>query len=84
MSAIASQIIGLSIVHLTVRLDRSKKTSKPCVTGLWTGNLPVPMNSLHKGAVMRKIYSFDDVIMFTNQSSLITYEIRYKYDIGEI
>ena len=42
---------------------RSKKTSKLCVTGLWVGNSPGPVNSLHKGPVMQKMFSFDDVIM---------------------
>ena len=40
---------------------RSKKTSKLRVTGLCTGNSPV--NSPHKGPVMRKMLPFDEVIM---------------------
>ena len=40
---------------------RSKKPSKLHVTGLCEGNSPV--NSLHKGPVTRKMFSFDDVIM---------------------
>ena len=39
---------------------RSKKTSKPRVTGLWAR---WPVNSPHKGPVMRKMIPFDDVIM---------------------
>ena len=42
---------------------RSKKTSKLRVTGLCAGNSPGPMNSPHKGPVMRKMFPFDDVIM---------------------
>ena len=38
MGAMASQIIGLVIVYLTVY---SKKTPKLCVTGLCVGNSPV-------------------------------------------
>ena len=41
---------------------RSKKTSKLRVTGLCEGNSPV--NSPHKGPVTRKMFRFDDVIMF--------------------
>ena len=54
MSAIASQIIGVSIVYPTIfsRADR-KKTSKLRVTGLYEGNPPVT----------RKMFPFDDVIM---------------------
>ena len=40
---------------------RSKKTSKLRVTGLCAGNSPV--NSPHKWPVMRKMFSFDDVIV---------------------
>ena len=43
---------------------RSKKTSKLRVTGLWAGNSPGPVNSPHKGPVTRKMFPFDDVIMF--------------------
>ena len=42
---------------------RSKKTSKPRVTGLCAGNSPVPGNSPHKWPVTRKMLLFDDVIM---------------------
>ena len=42
---------------------RSKKTSKFRVTGLCVGNSPGPVNSPHKGPVMRKMFPFDDVIM---------------------
>ena len=42
MSAMASQITSLTIVYLTVYSKRrSKKTSKPRVTGLCEGNSPV-------------------------------------------
>ena len=43
---------------------RSKKTSKVRVTGLGVGNSPGPVNSPHKGPVTRKMFPFDDVIMF--------------------
>ena len=43
---------------------RSKKTSKLRVTGLRAGNSPGPVNSPHKGPVTRKMFPFDDVIMF--------------------
>ena len=44
---------------------RSKKTSNLRVTGLCVGNSPGPVNSPHKGPVTRKMFPFDDVIMFT-------------------
>ena len=43
---------------------RSKKTSKLRVTALCVGNSPGPVNSPHKGPVTRKMFPFDDVIMF--------------------
>ena len=43
---------------------RSKKTSKLRVTGLCVGNSPGPVNSPHKGPVTRKMFQFDDAIMF--------------------
>ena len=42
---------------------RSKKTSKFRVTGLCVGNSPGPVNSPHKGPVMRKMFPFHDVII---------------------
>ena len=48
---------------------RSKKTSKLRVTGLCEGNSPGPVNSPHKGPVTRKMFPFDDVIMWTNAKS---------------
>ena len=45
---------------------RSKKTSNLRVTGLCGGNSPGPVNSLHKGPVTRKMFPFDDVIMYCN------------------
>ena len=43
---------------------RSNKTSKLRVTGLCEGNSRWPVNSPHKGPVTRKMFPFDDVIMF--------------------
>ena len=47
---------------------RSKKTSKFRVTGLCVGNSPGPVNSPHKGPVTRKMFPFDDVIMWEQDS----------------
>ena len=53
---------------------RSKKTSKLRVTGLCAGKSPGPVISPHKGTVRRKMFSFDDVIVwviFTNHDWII-------------
>ena len=44
---------------------RSKKTSTLRVTALCVGYLPGPVNSPHKWPLTRKMFPFDDVIMFT-------------------
>ena len=51
---------------------RSKKTSKLRVTGLCVGNSPGPVNSPHKGPVTRKMFPFDDVIMFWSNEVNVT------------
>ena len=51
---------------------RSKKTPKLRVTGLCTGNSPV-VNSPHKGPVTRKMFPFDDVIMWLAALSWLLY-----------
>ena len=43
---------------------RSKQTSKLRVTGLCAGNSPGPVNFPHKWPVTRKMFPFDDVIMW--------------------
>ena len=43
---------------------RLKKTSKLRVIGLWAGKSPGTGNSQHKWPVTRKMFPFDDVIMF--------------------
>ena len=53
---------------------RSKKTSKLRVTGLCEGNSPVTGEFPIKGPVTRKMFPFDDVIMFTINS------IKYAHD----
>ena len=69
ISAMASQITGVSVVCLTVcsGSDQRKK-SKLRVTGLCEGNPPVTGGfSPHKGPVMQKMFPFDDVIMRTRK-----------------
>ena len=69
MTTMVSQITSLTVVYFK-RLfrRRAKKTSKLCVTGLCVGNSPGPVNSLHKGPVTRKMFPFDDVIMYCNMA----------------
>ena len=64
MNTIASQITSLTIVYLTVNSGTDQRkhqssTSLAFVRGIHRR----PVNSPHKGPVMRKMFPFDDVIM---------------------
>ena len=64
ISAIASQITSLNIVHSNVYLgtyQRKHQSSAPLAFE-W-GIHRWPVNSPHKGPVTRKMFPFDDVIM---------------------
>ena len=63
MNAVASQITGVSIVHLGICLHRPKKTSKLRVTGLCEENPSVTGG--------RKTFPFDDVIITAKQQAII-------------
>ena len=64
MSAMASQITSLAIVHSTVysgaeQRKHQSSTSLTCVRGIHRS----PVNSPHKWPVTRKMFPFDDIIM---------------------
>ena len=65
MSAIASQITSLTIVYSIVYsdADQGKHQSSPSLAFVW-GLHRGPVNSPHKWPVTRKMFPFDDVIMF--------------------
>ena len=60
MSSMASQTTSLTIVYSTVysSADQRKHQSSASLVFVWW-----PVNSPHKGPVMRKMFPFDDVIM---------------------
>ena len=64
MSAMASQITSLTIVYPTVYsgADQRKHQSSASLAFV-RGIHCYPVNSPHKGPVMRKMFPFDDVIM---------------------
>ena len=66
MTTMASQITSLAVVHSIVYsgADQRKHQSSASLTGLCAGNSPGLVNSPHKGPVTRKMFPFDDVIMF--------------------
>ena len=69
MGAIASQITSLTIVYSTVYsgADQSKHQSSASLAFVW-GIHRGPVNSPHKWPVTRKMFPFDDVIMFVPPS----------------
>ena len=74
--AIASQITCLTIVYSTVYSDANQRKHQSSVSlafvrGIHRG----PVNSPHKGPVTRKMYPFDDVIMWSHWTSKMI--VRY-------
>ena len=83
MGAMASQITGASIVYSTVcsGADHRKHQSSASLAFV-KGIHRWPVNSLHKGPVMRKMFTFDDVIMsFPETNGLTVRCISYKIGI---
>ena len=81
MGAIASQITSLTIVYSIVYSDadqRKHQSSAPLafVRGIHRG----PVNSPHKWPVTRKMFPFDDVIMFhefASQEPVPFHDLRF-------
>ena len=64
MSAMASQITGLTIIYSTVYSDADQRKHQSSVSlASMRGIHRWPVNSPHKGPVTRKMFPFDDVIM---------------------
>ena len=63
---------------------RSKETSKLCVTGLCAGNSPVTGEFPAQMEVTRKMFAFDDVIMFPTKVALPLGILRGILTIGPL
>ena len=80
MNAMASQISSLTIVYSTVYsgADQRKHQSSASLAFV-RGIYRWPVNSTHKRPVTRKMFSFDDVIMYReNPQYVMTYVITKK------
>ena len=81
MDTMASQIISLTIVYLTVYSSADQRKLR--VTGLCGGISSV--NSPHKGSVTLKMFPFDDVIMDSTEKKLHRrYMIKLRMGINQI
>ena len=68
MSAMASQITGVSIVCSTVCSETDQRKQQSSASPVFVrGTHRWPADSPHKGSVTRKIFPFDNVIMFIFQ-----------------
>ena len=66
MSAMASQIISLTNIYSTVYSGADQRTHQISTSLVFVWGLHRwPKNSPHKGSVTRKMFSFDDVIMYS-------------------
>ena len=64
MGAMASQITSLTIVYSTVYSGADQRKHQSSESLAFVSRIPRwPVNSPHKGPVMRKMFQFDDVIM---------------------
>ena len=77
MSTIASQITSLASVYSTVYsgADQSKLQSSASLAFVW-GIHRGPVNSPHKWPVTRKMFSFDDVIIWYVNSTNIYWSVH--------
>ena len=79
MGAIASQITSLTIVYSTVYLDADqRKHQSSAALAFVRGTHWGPVNSPHKWPVTRKIFPFDDVIMYHTHGILLV-PLRFEW-----
>ena len=80
MGTIASQVTSLTIDYSTVYsgADQRKHKSSASLAFVW-GIHRRPVNSPHKWPVTRKMFPFDDVIMY--QTAQLICFISYLYDV---
>ena len=76
MSAMASQITGVSIVYDTVGSGTDQRNHQSFAPLAFVRGIHRwPVNSPHKGPVTREMFPFDDVIMFETYT-IIEFQIK--------
>ena len=74
MSAMASQITGVSIVHSTLCSGANQRKYQSSASLAYVRGIHrSPVNSSHKGPVTRKMLPFDDVIMWGMMVRMISW-----------
>ena len=80
IGAMASQITSLTIVYSTVYSGADQRKHQiPASLALVWGIHRLPVNSLHKWPVTRKMFPFDDVIMCLPNRSWSKRPVRLNY-----
>ena len=81
MSAIVSQITSLNIVYSTVYPGTDQRKHQSSASLAFVREIHRwPVNSLHKGPITRKIFPFDDVIIFIIKTLFIFYSCAWRRD----
>ena len=88
MGAMASQITSLTIVYSTVYSGADQRKHQSSAWLAFVGGIRRgQVNSPHKGPVTRKIFPFDDVIMWLGESGVAVtcyYYLINIVDVGEL
>ena len=85
MGAMASQITGLTIVNSTVYSDADQRKHQSSASLAYLrGNHRGPVNSPHKWPVTRKMFPFDDVIMFLKLIEISVDEPRLSKTASDV
>ena len=72
MGAIASQITSLKIIYSTVYSDTDDRKHQSSASLVFVWRIRRwPVNSPHKWPVTRKMFPFDDVIMFGGTGAIL-------------
>ena len=82
MSATASQITSLTIVYSATYLMRKSKKTIKAPTSQCAGSSPVTGETPHKGPVTRKMFPFDDVIMYRSAAITTTIMNLKRNNVG--
>ena len=78
ISAMASEITSLTIVYSTVYAGEDQRRHQSSAS---LASVRGPVNSPHKGPVTRKMFPFDDVIMYSCCSS--AYFVQVYFRLGD-